>query len=219
MDFYRVLNNTKYEINSFTNMLMEHITDQKNMIESHYRCVSKRMFFLKELFVFDNNAYSDLIIYSLFQMIYNTVIENGCTEKFSLYKRIYIENTFRYLLSIESTRVSASEMAEKLSEDLTIKDYVYHLYGEHGKASGVLHVNKIEYVSTEKYFADIIDTNKYVDNSTLIGNIKEVFNLLDVFINILLRKKRGLIEKTFYNKMEILEYLIGDKKYAAFYAE
>lgn len=220
LDIYKFLNDTKDEINSFVDIINKNINykDKKNNNnKDDLKFIAKRIFFLKEIFKDKENAYSDLVIYSILQMLYNTVFENICTEKYNLYKRIYIENLFRYLLNVDNTRKSIGDMKDLLKEDANIKSYIDSLYSEHSKASGVIHVNKIQYVNINKYFVDIIEMNKKFEHQSFITNIKNIIYLLRISTSILLIKKHEIIGCVFYNNMEILKYLIGDKNYKLYY--
>ena len=217
MNHYRLLENTKDEINSFINYLnLEANMNISEKDESDYRFISKNLLFLKSLYEYqDNETYLNLLIYSTFQMLYNSIIINEGIEKFNLYKRIYIENLFRYLLSVEDTRESIRDMKDRLKENKgeEEKRIIEFFYSEHRKSSGILHINDINDINVSEYFRGIININSNCVEEIKFRNIKEIYRLLDKGTDLLIMEKANLIGETFYNRMEVLEYLLGKKKY------
>lgn len=213
MDVYKFLNDTKEEITKFIDIVNSETYCEGKIDESKLRFIAKKIFFLKKMFEGHENSHSDLLVYSVFQMLHNTVLDNSCIERFNLYKRIYIENLLRYLLNIDNTRNSISDMKNCLKEDSSIKEYIDALYSEHRRASGIIHVNKIEYINIDKYFLDIIGNNKKFEYESLNKNMENIIYLLSISTKILLIKKHNDVGISFYSSMEILKYLIGNKDY------
>lgn len=217
MNYYRLLENTKDEINSFINYLnLEANMTTLGKGGSDYRFISKNILFLKNLYEYqENETYLNLLIYSAFQMLYNSIIINEGIEKFNLYKRIYIENLFRYSLSTEDTRESIRDMKDILKENKSEEEkrIIEFFYSEHRKSSGILHINDINDINVSEYFREIININSNCIEEIKFRNIKEIYRLLGKGTDLLIMEKADLIGKTFYNRMEILKYLLGEKKY------
>lgn len=220
----------KNEINKTMSIFdMENLSNQ-NIYESNLKSILKHLIFYKSLLLNDplNDKYLENQIYSIFQMLNNSFSRNNLPEVFNLYKRIYIENLFRYLLEVRSTRISMSEMKDclkqttyqlQLTEFTNLEEVVDYFYSEHRTSSGILHVNKQEFIEIDVYLKKIIVNNEFFNLDNYYRNIKDIEKLLRESSVLLLIKKFELIDKIFFNRMKELEYLLGKKIYEKFKKE